>query len=135
MTGSETEGLVALTVTYADLSSNAGAAVNSTTDGSSVTFDGTAPVFSLTSPAGDTFINTAQAGYTLSEQLASGSVIFTSTSGSDVATAYTYTLQTADMTLAATASPTALPLINGSLYTVSFTGIDLAGNPASRWRT
>ena len=131
MTGIEAEGMVAIQISYNDLSGNPGVTVTSTTDLSSVTYDRTAPVFTLTSPAGSAHVNTTHAGYTLSETVASGSIVFTSTSGTDVTTAYTYTLQTADRTLGSHSIDTGLTLINGSVYTVSFNATDPAGNPAT----
>ncbi|MCU6797473.1 S-layer homology domain-containing protein [Paenibacillus sp. WQ 127069] len=51
-TGNETEGLVPFTIDFASLSGNPGVRVNTTTDGSSVLFDKTAPVGTLSINSG-----------------------------------------------------------------------------------
>jgi hypothetical protein len=51
-TGNETEGLVPFTIDFANLSGNPGVRVNTTTDGSSVLFDKTAPVGTLSINSG-----------------------------------------------------------------------------------
>ncbi len=53
MTSTDTEGPVAFSVDFADLATNAGIQVTSTTDGSSVTFDRTAPTVTVTNSDAD----------------------------------------------------------------------------------
>ena len=114
-----------------DTAGNAATTISNTT----VTYDVTAPTISSTLPAASSYVNHARVSYTLSEAIASGTVTWTRTSGSDDtnsphAKALTgdelNTSAHTDITL--TNSPT---LIDGVIYTVSFGATDLAGNSAT----
>jgi len=91
--------------------------------------DTTAPVFSSTAPAAGTLVNNAAIGYDLSEELASGTVTFARVSGAnDPAAPHVYTFTTPDMTAGPHSVNTGITLVNGTVYDVIFSGMDLAGN-------
>jgi len=93
--------------------------------------DITPPVISNSAPASDSFINTGQVGYTLSEDVTSGSITFTRSGGAeDVSSPLGYTFVTADMT-AGSHTISGIALQNGTLYTITFDAVDAAGNPAT----
>ena len=61
MTSSDTAGVVPFSISFSDLAGNAGTAVTSATDSSSVTFVKNAPVVAITAPAAGARVNGAQA--------------------------------------------------------------------------
>ncbi len=129
ITGDGTLGISIAAATASDLASNTAPA-----SGPSATFtvDNTAPVFSSTSPAAASYINTATVGYTLSEDVVSGTITFTSTGGTaDGSSPHVYPLSGPDITAGSHSIATGLTLVNGAIYTVSFDGADAAGNVAS----
>ena len=58
MTNSNTEGSVSLNIGFSDLAGNAGSAVTSTTNGSAVQFDRTAPTLSSVTIASNNSVST-----------------------------------------------------------------------------
>ncbi len=123
MAGGDTEGLVAFAIDFADLAGNNGATVITVDDASSVTFDKTAPTVTLTSIAGDGYINdsekaaihvigTAEADSTVNVSLTGGATV----SGSGTATGGDY-----DITIDGTT------LTDGTI-TPSVTATDATGN-------
>ena len=99
-----------------------------------VTFDRTAVVITNTTPATRSIIMTPQAGYTLSEQAASGTITFTRSGGNpDPASPHVYSITLAsDLTpgVPHTLTPS-FTLVDGTFYTVSFAATDVVGNPAT----
>lgn len=95
------------------------------------TIDGIAPGFTSTSPASDSSINTATAGYALSEDVSSGKVTFTRTGGTADSTAHIYNFTSSDMTAGTHSVNTGLSLVNGAIYTATFEATDSAGNTGS----
>ena len=96
-----------------------------------ITFDNTAPNIINLQPAQDTFISSANIGYELSENLASGKVKFINTSDStEEEVDLTGTeLNSGVRSLAAlTNAPT---LTHGKTYTIEINGSDAAGNVAA----
>ncbi|MGB9701723.1 MAG: beta strand repeat-containing protein, partial [Candidatus Kapaibacteriota bacterium] len=72
MTNSDAEGLVTFSINFTDLAGNAGTAVTAVTNSSSITFDKTNPVISITAPAANACINGTQTlTWTLTETNAS----------------------------------------------------------------
>ena len=111
------EGPVAFTVSdFKDVAGNAGAAVNVTTDGTSVSVDTTAPTVAITGAAvsGTSVV----VSYTVSETLTSGTATVTGASP--------YSLTGSQ--LAAGSQAVTLNLAGGSVYTIGFSVSDLSGN-------
>ena len=100
-----------------------------------VTFDTSPPVFSNVSPSKDAKVKTANVGYTLDEQLASGSVTFTRTDGAtDNNSPHTKSLTGNELnkgTKALSVLTNAPTLVDGAIYTIAFNGQDAAGNQAT----
>ena len=97
-----------------------------------ITFDNTAPTFSSVSPSTNTIVNTTAVGYTLSEAIASGSVVWTRTGGTaDGNSPHTVALTVTELNTGArgyavlTNAPT---LVDGTIYTIAFNSTDSAGN-------
>lgn len=61
MASGDAEGTVTFTINYTDLAGNAGSQVTAVTNSSSITFDKTAPVVSITAPANNAYVNGTQA--------------------------------------------------------------------------
>ena len=103
---------------------------------SAIVIDTTAPVISNVSPASSSTVLNKEIGYTLSEQCASGTVVFTRTGGSstDSGSPHTVNLVSSELTIGVHApavlynNPT---LVNGSVYSIAFNATDLAGNTAT----
>ena len=111
-----------------DLEGNVSAVVSNT----NVTYDTTAVAITNTSPAAGSYITTADASYTLSEQSFSGTITFTRTGGAtDAGSPHIYTMSGTDLTIGAHSINTVLTLVSGSIYTVSFNATDMAGNAAT----
>jgi formylglycine-generating enzyme required for sulfatase activity len=132
--GGATQGVAAINISgFVNLLGKAGIPVTTTTDGTSVTIDYTAPVISAVLPATSSFVNTTQVSYTLSETLASGSIAWTWTGGTADATPHTQALTGAELVAGAhngitlTSNPT---LVSGAIYTITFNGTDFVGNVA-----
>ena len=107
--------------------------------------DNTIPVFSSILPANDSIINNvtdaSDVSYTLSENIASGVVVFTGTGLIDNGTVYTcdligtaknvgtHALNISDMV---NGCVVAQSLVDGATYTINFDGTDVAGNIAAQ---
>ncbi|MEK6742177.1 MAG: Ig-like domain-containing protein [Nitrospirota bacterium] len=97
-----------------------------------VTFDTMAVVISNTSPVTKSIITTPTVTYTLSEQAASGTVLFTRSGGRpDAASPHLYTMTVSDLTGTTHGVTPPVTLVDGTFYTVSFAATDMAGNPAT----
>ena len=88
--------------------------------------------FSSVSPSTNTIVNTTAVGYTLSEAIASGSVVWTRTGGTaDGNSPHTVALTVTELNTGArgyavlTNAPT---LVDGTIYTIAFNSTDSAGN-------
>lgn len=95
--------------------------------------DSTGPVFSSVSPGNNSYINSANIGYTISEALTSGTVKFIRTSG-NASSNFTVNLVGSELnsgTHSSGALTNAPTLVSGTIYRIEFDGIDLAGNDAS----
>ncbi len=108
----------------------------STTSSRAFVKDTTAPVFSSLAPATGTSVNHVRVGYNLSEQLASGTITWLGTSGPDNGVSHVQNLSGADLTMVTNpktnwsiANPPTL--VDGSTYTITFSGTDQAGNTGS----
>ena len=96
--------------------------------------DTTAPSFSSLSPSSSSAVTTTDVGYTLSEDIASGTVTYTRTGGKHDGTVHTVNLAGTELNsgtrnyAALTNAPT---LVIGTIYTIAFNGTDAAGNSAT----
>jgi hypothetical protein len=98
-----------------------------------ITYDITAPTFTSVSPSANTSVNTTAVGYTLSEAIASGSVVWTVLPGGtpDTNSPHTAALTGPELNAGVFAStiltnpPT---LVDGAIYKIEFNGMDAAGN-------
>jgi hypothetical protein len=111
-----------------------------------ITFDNTGPIFSAVSPATNAFIKsitgtTSAVGYTLSKDLASGSITMTWTGGlGDPGSPHVCTLKgtallsgahtNLDLSNTTNSCTVAQSLVSGAIYTFAFNGIDAASNVA-----
>ena len=103
---------------------------------SAIVIDTTVPVISNVSPASSSTVLNKNIGYTLSEQCASGTVVFTRTGGSstDSGSPHTVNLVSSELTSGVHApaelfnNPT---LVSDSVYSIAFNATDLAGNTAT----
>lgn len=104
-----------------------------TVSNTSVTFDNVAPVIAGVSPANNSFVNTSQVSYSLSETCATGSILWTWISGSPDVN-HNQPLVGGELTAGAhsnvsiTNNPT---LVSGALYNLTFSCTDFAGNAAT----
>ena len=108
-----------------------GSNLNST---SAIVIDTTAPVISSTSPSNSSTVLNKNIGYTLSEQCASGTVVFTRTGGTaDSGSPHTANLVSTELT-SGVRIPAVLfnnpSLVSGSTYSIAYNVTDLAGNTA-----
>jgi cysteine-rich repeat protein len=109
-----------------DLADNGSLPVENT----NVMYDSTSVAITDTAPAAGSTVNNANVSYTLSEQAQSGTITFSS--GDDPGSPRAYTLTGAELASGAhTDLDTALSLVSGAIYTVSFDATDMAGNPAT----
>ncbi|MBI4090459.1 MAG: Ig-like domain-containing protein [Candidatus Komeilibacteria bacterium] len=126
-----------------DKAGNAATQVSNT----GVTFDTTAPTISSTAPATGATINSitssSDVSYTLSEAIASGSIVMTRTSGTaDGSSPHTCTLKgtalntgahsNIDMSDTTNGCTSAQSLVSGTVYTFAFDATDAAGNAATQ---
>ena len=95
-----------------------------------ITYDTTAPVFTVSRPATNTTIRNTRVIYTLSESLTSGSITWldTNTNTSQVVTLTGNELNVGEFTGQLTNPPT---LQEDTIYNISFDSTDLAGNQAT----
>ena len=102
---------------------------------SALVVDTTAPVISSVSPASSSSVANKNIGYTLSEQCASGTVVFTRTGGSpDSGSPHTVNLVSSELTTGVHAPAELInnpSLVSGSVYSIAFNATDLAGNTAT----
>lgn len=126
MASGDSEGVIVFSISFMDTAGNNGTAVTAVTSGSNVTFDKTVPVVSITSIAGDNYVNnsekaaihvvgTAEAGSTVNVSLTSGVTV----TGSGTATDGSF-----DITINGTT------LTDGTV-TPSVTATDATGNVSS----
>ncbi|MCH7612945.1 MAG: hypothetical protein IIB45_06250, partial [Candidatus Marinimicrobia bacterium] len=98
----------------------------------SYTFDSSPPVFSDISPLSGTLINQVELEYSISEDLESGKITFTRTDGElDTKSPHVVNLSGNKLKEGAQGGelPSELvPLVNGAIYKIEFTGEDFAGN-------
>jgi len=95
-----------------------------------LTVTDTAAVISATTPAANSFVNTAVAGYSLDRTVLNGTgmVMFAWAGGTvDSAGTHTYTMSLSDLAAGSHTVNTGLPLVNGAIYNVTFAAIDGAG--------
>lgn len=97
------------------------------------TIDTVAPVISAVAPTSSTTANSTQLSYTLSEHCTSASVTWTRTGGAADAVVHTQTMTGSEL-LAGTHSNISLvnnpTLVDGAIYTITFSCSDAAGNAA-----
>ena len=102
---------------------------------SAIVIDTTAPVISNVSPASSSTVLNKNIGYTLSEQCASGTVVFTRTGGSpDSGSPHTVNLVSSELTTGVHAPAELInnpSLVSGSVYSIAFNATDLAANNAT----
>ena len=98
-----------------------------------VKYDVTPPVITITSPIPDVFITSTQIVYDLSEDMSSISVLFEYSGGDyDLGSPHLYGISGDDLKIGAhTIEPEFTPeLMEGTQYTLTVSGADLAGNAA-----
>ena len=108
--------------------------VFSTVSTTGITFDNTNPIISSIGPTSSSYVNTNVVSYTLSETLASGTVTFTRISG-NADSNHTVSLASGELNSGShnnTTLTNAPTLVNGTVYSIAFNGIDLAENSASQ---
>ncbi len=125
-----------------DLAGNLAVPVTNT----NITFDNTGPLFSAVAPATSAFIKsitgtTSAVSYTLSKDIASGSITMTWSGGlGDPGSPHLCTLKgtalllgphnNLDLSNTTNSCTVAQSLVSGAVYTFAFNGVDAAGNPA-----
>ncbi len=109
-----------------DGAGNAAATVSNT----NITYDTTSASVTINSPASNSIVNTAAVGYTLSEDVSTGTIVFTRTGGAaDGSSPHTYTMAGTDITAGSHTINTKLPLVSGSVYSLGIENVaDAAGN-------
>lgn len=99
----------------------------------SILYDVTPPRFAVTFPSTDSYVLDSRIAYTISETLEQGTITWRQSSGAaDTRSPHVLSLTEAER------APTGLdgalmtqpPLVDGAVYTVTFDGVDMAGNPA-----
>ncbi|MBF0431516.1 MAG: hypothetical protein HQK83_09570 [Fibrobacteria bacterium] len=100
----------------------------------SLLFDSRVPVFTSTAPDSNTYQNTTQISYTLSEDLSVGSVTWIRTGGAaDGSSPHVQSLTGTELDsgvhtdITLSNPPT---LVSGAIYSISYNGVDIAGNAA-----
>ena len=108
--------------------------------------DNTAPSISATAPSTNSYIrsitSSSAVSYTLSEAIASGTIVFTRTGGTADGTVHTCTLKgtalnsgahnNLDLSDTTNGCTSAQSLVSGTIYTVTFNATDAAGNNATQ---
>ena len=99
------------------------------------TIDNEIAIISSISPATNSFVTNTDLGYTLSEELASGTATFTRNSGTaDPSSPHVVTLAGAELA-SGSFGPAALTnapsLVDGAVYNITIVGVDLAGNTSA----
>lgn len=99
-----------------------------------VEFDVTAPAFSQIEPGDSSFVASDAVSYHLSEDITQGAIMWTQVSGDlDADSPHLVELSAEDLKMGihqSVSPPEALSLNEGSIYEVSFMGLDRAGNPS-----
>jgi peptidoglycan/xylan/chitin deacetylase (PgdA/CDA1 family) len=120
-----------MTISATDVVSNVSIPVINT----GITFDTTNPVISLVIPITSSSVNQFNVAYTLSESASSGAITFTRTGGTPDILPHIYNFAIDDKTPGPHAiSKTTLfgsSLVNGAVYTMTVSAIDLASNVAT----
>jgi hypothetical protein len=132
------DGNITITPTAYDKANNL---IDPVTGSDVVEIDNTEPVFTGLSPASNGFVNTSVVSYTLSEDVFSGSITWTGISGED--NGVIHEIELTDTELDAVDDQDRpivnidLPLTNdlddlvdGSLYDISWSALDMADNPS-----
>lgn len=137
-----------ITITVATAQDSAGNAIGSPNSGTHTGGAiGVAPVISSTAPATNAYIKSittsSAVSYTLSEAIASGTIVMTRTSGTtDNSSPHTCTLKgtalntdahtALDMSDTTNSCTSAQSLVDGTVYTFAFNATDAAGNTATQ---
>ncbi|MFQ6676172.1 MAG: Ig-like domain-containing protein [Fidelibacterota bacterium] len=99
-----------------------------------VTYDTSAPLVALQAPSPGDFINATRVSYTLSEPLSKGQITWTHTAGpSDDGSPHLSLLSGTELDSGRHVDrllAQAPPLVEGAVYTLTFSGVDRAGNPS-----
>lgn len=140
VTGISGDGTLRLDKGNTPVTDVAGNAVSNTRTGDELyTVDNTNPSFTATAPAASTFVNHTMVSYTLSENITSGFIRWTRTGGTaDPGSPHTQNLTGAELVAGTftnytlTNNPT---LVNGTTYTVLFSGTDAATNTGTTSNT
>ena len=125
-----------ISITGTDTSTNTSTSVNPTNESTKAAFTDTiSPLINPVIPATSSSVNQFNVAYTLSENVASGTITFNGTSAPDLGVVHTYNFAAGDKTSGPhTISKTTLfgsSLVNGAVYTMSVSAIDLASNVAT----
>ncbi|MFQ6605338.1 MAG: T9SS type A sorting domain-containing protein [Fidelibacterota bacterium] len=125
------DGVATITVTGNDLAGNA--LTNGNTTGRQLLrVDNTAPTLSSLSPADNAYVNHTRVNYVISETVASGSVTWVRTAGSGDPDSHVATLDGNQLIGGFTYQEIDLtpvpPLVDGTIYTMTFSVTDSAGN-------
>ena len=120
--------------TITDTAGNSAGAASG--DLGSVIVDANAPIISSVSPSSSSSASNTNIAYNLSEAIASGSVVWTRTSGStDGSSPHTANLTGSELnsgSFSSAALTNAPTLVDGTVYTLTFNALDAAGNAASQ---
>ncbi len=131
MLDSDAEGQISYAISnLRDLAGNAAADITGTPG---IVFDRTAPGFSGISPASNSVTSDYNVAYRLSEACASGSITWTETGGNDdpagAPAVHTYALSGTELTTGVhNLTLGTITLNSGTIYSVQFSGADMAGN-------
>ena len=124
--------VLTLDTSWTDVAGNVGPSATT----ANFTIDTTLPIFSSVSPSASSYVNTANIGYTLSENISSGTITFTRSSGAlDSNSPHTANLAGEDLNAGERVIAALIPpptLVSGTIYTIAFNGTDVAGNNASQ---
>ena len=94
--------------------------------------DHTAPLFTSVSPLSNSAVTSMDAGYSLSEDLASGTITWAWSGGSaDPSSPHVRALSGSELSTGSHSGVAASGLVDGTVYSITFEGKDLAGNAAT----
>ena len=85
------------------------------------------PSFTNITPSNNDSVNTSNVTYTLNENISSGTITYTRTGGT-AAGNVTYNLSGTELNKGTTTLTNPVTLVNGTIYTISFSGTDSGGN-------
>ena len=94
---------------------------------SAITITFITPSFTNITPGRGAFVNTSNVTYTLNEDITTGSISYTRTSGT-AASNVTYNLGGDQLKAGTTTISNPVTLVDGAVYTISFSGTDSGGN-------